>query len=136
MQPEHLSEVVAGADDRPDDGDALQDGVEDRDSHGAVRRQRDADQPPTAPQGTECLLERTGRGRERDSDVRPTKLGDLLRRVGGRRVHHVIGSELGCQGQLGLGDVHPDDETAGDTGVLQRQMAQPTDAEDGNGLRR
>ena len=47
-----------------------------------------------------------------------------------RRVDRVGGAELLGQLQLVVDDVDRDDRGAGDLGVLQREVAEPADAED------
>ena len=51
-------------------------------------------------------------------------------RVLGQRVHHVVGAEILREFQLLVGDVDRDDAGAADLRVLQREVAEPADAED------
>ena len=61
VQGEDVGEVVAGADDRADDGLAVDDGVEDRQAQRrVVSGQRDADQAPAAAQRPVGLVEGPG----------------------------------------------------------------------------
>ena len=70
----HLIEILAGADDRADDGDAVEHRLKDRDAHRIVGRQRDEDQRSLAPQRCECLLECTRGYRQCDRGVSAPEL--------------------------------------------------------------
>jgi hypothetical protein len=60
VQPEHLGEVRAGADDRADDGDAVEYGLEDRQLDVVVGGQGDEDKRAATAQRAVRLLERFG----------------------------------------------------------------------------
>src|SRR6266545_2744322 len=126
---EALGQVGAGTDDRADDGDAVEHGLEDGQPHVVVRRQRDEDERATAAQGPVRLLERLRRDGDRDCGIGTAELLDGLDRVLHERVHRVVGAELAGELELLVDQVHRDDRGAEDLGVLHGQVTQPADAE-------
>src|SRR6266540_4183649 len=119
VELEDLGQVGAGTDDRADDGDAVEHGLEDGQPHVVVRRQRDEDERATAAQGPVRLLERLRRDGDRDCGIGTAELLDGLDRVLHERVHRVVGAELAGELELLVDQVHRDDRGAEDLGVLR-----------------
>ena len=78
VQLEHLAQVRAGADDRADDRDPVQHGLEDRQRDVVVGRQRDEHERAAPAQRAVGLLERPRRHRERDRLVGTAERLDRL----------------------------------------------------------
>ncbi len=80
VQLEHLGKVETGADDRTDDRDPLEDGLEHRQRELVVRRQSDQDEASVAAQRVERLAQRLGVGGGHDRDVHASERLELGRR--------------------------------------------------------
>ena len=136
MQLEDLAQVGSGADDRADDRDPVEDGLEDRQRDLVVRRQGDEDERAAAAQGAVRLLERRRRHGERDRLVGTAELLDRRHRVLAGRVDCELCAELASELELLVDEIDCDHASAGDRRVLDREVAEPADAEDGDEVRR
>src|SRR6266568_4123041 len=135
VELEGLGQIDAGADDGPGDGDALQHGLEYGQTDEVVRGKTDEDQRPAAFEAPECLFAR-GRGDGQDDGLVGSAQG--LYRLGGilgRGVDGVLGAEFLGQSQFGVHDIDRGDRGARDIGVLDGQMPEAADAEDGDEIR-
>ena len=93
--------------------------------------ERDADEPAAAAERRERLLEDLGgEAASTTRDVRAAELLDRVDRVDLGRVHHVLGTELRGELQLGLLHVDGDDGSAHDARVLHGEVPETADAED------
>jgi hypothetical protein len=136
VELEHFAQLRPGADDRADDRDAVEHGLEDRQRHLVVRRQGDEHERAAATQRGERLLERARRYRQRDRLIGAAEGLDRLDRVLLGRVDGELGTQLAGEFELLVVQVDRDDAPARDRGVLDRQMAETADAEDGDEIRR
>ena len=123
VELEDLAEILPRADDRADDGDPVQHGLEDRQGDLVVGRQRDEDERATATEGSVGLLERLRGHRQGDRLVGAAELLDRGDRVLLGCVDRELGAELAGELELVVMEVDRDDASTGDPRVLDRKMA-------------
>ena len=137
---ERFGHILARADERTADGDAVRHHVEERNREFA-RRQPDQDASAALAGHANALLECDERGR-RNQNAMSSAAGLLLHggcRVAGLGVDHEIGAKALGVGELAVIDVDRADEESHGLGILDRQMPEPAGAGDGDpfaGLRR
>src|SRR5512132_1073805 len=136
VQRENLAQVGAGAYDRADNVDAVEHRLEDRQLDLVIGRQRNEDQRAAAAQRAVGLLERARGDRQGDRLVGAAERLDRLDRVLLGGVDGELGAELAGEVELLVVDVDGDHAPAGDRGVLDREVAEAADAEDGDEVRR
>lgn len=98
MEIECLGELDAGADERTDHLDALEDSLEDRQVHDVVGRQANQDKCAVSLQAREGLFARLWGGGKHDRGIGTTERLYRLGGVVGRSVHYILRTKF-------LGDV-------------------------------
>src|SRR6266487_1819522 len=132
VQFEDFRQVQAGSHNGAHDLDAIEHGFEDRQLHVVICWQCDKDQRSSTSKCAEGLLEGTRRNSQTDGRVSSAQLLYGLHWIFCLAVYCIVCAQLLCQLQLLVNQVDCDNGSPSNLGILQGQVAQPTDAEDGH----
>ena len=91
---------------------------------------------PAATQRAISLLEGRRAHRQRDGLVGPAERVNEFHGIMLCGVHRELGSKFSCELELLVDDINGDDPATGDRRVLDSEMAEATDAEDSDEIRR